>query len=137
MRRRWCGPIWVAAVCLAAVPCSYAQMGGKPEEKKTEKKMPATAEPKTKPVRLDLTLDVHRLLRVAAAKADKSMAAYARDVLVRHHGHQVGALGGQHPVLQRQPVVLVEIREVPVRDRLQVPRLRAVDAHEPRRVLPE
>jgi hypothetical protein len=40
----------VAAVCLAAVPCTYAQMGGKPDEKKTEKKTEKKAEkPAAKP----------------------------------------------------------------------------------------
>lgn len=33
------------------------------------------------PVRLDLPIDVHRLLRVVAADDGKSMAAYAREVL--------------------------------------------------------
>lgn len=41
----------------------------------------ATVEPKTKPVRLDLEPDVHKLLRLAAAEADQSMAAYARERL--------------------------------------------------------
>jgi plasmid stability protein len=36
----------------------------------------------TKPVRLDLDADLHERLRMAAA--DKSMAAYARDVIDRH-----------------------------------------------------
>jgi predicted HicB family RNase H-like nuclease len=53
--------------------------------KRTErKKMPATAEPKTKPVRLDLQPDAHRLLRLVAASEGMSMAAYARDVVERH-----------------------------------------------------
>lgn len=48
--------------------------------KKTEKPpMPATAEPKIKPIRLDLTEDEHRALRVIAAKEGKSMAAFVRD----------------------------------------------------------
>jgi plasmid stability protein len=35
----------------------------------------------TRAVRLDMPLDAHRLLRMAAAEADKSMAAFARDTL--------------------------------------------------------
>jgi plasmid stability protein len=49
--------------------------------KKTEKIMPAAAENKVRPVRLDLPPDVHRLLRLVAADEDMSMAAYARDKL--------------------------------------------------------
>lgn len=46
--------------------------------------MPAApAEIKTKPVRLDLEPDVHRLLRLVAADEEVSMASYARDVLER------------------------------------------------------
>jgi predicted HicB family RNase H-like nuclease len=49
--------------------------------KKTEKKMPAEAETKIRPVRLDLTPEVHRLLRLVAADEDVSMAAFARDIV--------------------------------------------------------
>lgn len=50
--------------------------------KKTGKKeMPATAETKTRPVRVDLSADIHRLLRLVAADMDISMAACARDQL--------------------------------------------------------
>ena len=53
--------------------------------KRTEKRaMETTAEPKVKPVRLDLTPEVHRLLRLVAADAEVSMASYARDVVERH-----------------------------------------------------
>ena len=46
--------------------------------------LPASAEARpTKAVRLDLDADLHKRLRMAAA-ADKSMAAYARDVIERH-----------------------------------------------------
>lgn len=46
--------------------------------------MPAApVEIKTKPVRLDLEPEVHRLLRLVAADEEVSMAAYARDVLER------------------------------------------------------
>lgn len=52
--------------------------------KKTETpKMPVSAEPKTKPVRLDLDEDVHRMLRVVAAEQGKPMAVFARDVVER------------------------------------------------------
>ena len=59
------------------------------KKKRPEKsQMPATAgptaEPKTKPVRLDLPPNVHRLLRLVAADDEMSMASYARDVLERH-----------------------------------------------------
>jgi plasmid stability protein len=48
--------------------------------------MPAEAvvEPKLKPVRLDLSEDVHRLLRLVAADEGVSMAAYARDAFEEH-----------------------------------------------------
>jgi plasmid stability protein len=52
--------------------------------KKTEVKPVITAaEPVTKPVRLDLPADVHRLLRLVAAHADQSMASYAREILAK------------------------------------------------------
>jgi plasmid stability protein len=45
--------------------------------------LPASAEARpTKAVRLDLDADLHKRLRMAAA--DKSMTAYARDVIERH-----------------------------------------------------
>jgi hypothetical protein len=50
--------------------------------KKKEESMPAMAEPKLKPVRLDLNPDEHKLLRIKAAEADMSMAAFARKTLV-------------------------------------------------------
>jgi len=48
--------------------------------------MPAQieSEPKLKPVRLDLTPGVHRLLRLIAADEGVSMAAYAR-IAIEHH----------------------------------------------------
>jgi hypothetical protein len=53
-------------------------------KKKAVKKMPAVAaEPKTKPVRLDMLAEDHDRLRLRAAKARLSMAAYARMVLMR------------------------------------------------------
>jgi hypothetical protein len=51
--------------------------------KRREKPMEAVAEPKTWFVRLDLTTEVHHLLRMAAAKHNLSMAAYARLVVER------------------------------------------------------
>jgi predicted nucleic acid-binding Zn-ribbon protein len=49
--------------------------------KKSEKKaMPATAE-KTRPVRLDLSPDLHRKLRMVAADEDKAMAELAREAV--------------------------------------------------------
>jgi hypothetical protein len=56
-------------------------------KKKTKKdeEMPTTqAEPKLKPVRLDLSAEVHRLLRLVAADEGVSMAAYARDAFEQH-----------------------------------------------------
>ena len=51
--------------------------------KKTEKpEMPATAEPKVKPVRVDLTPEEHKLLRLEAAEAETSMSALAHELLV-------------------------------------------------------
>jgi plasmid stability protein len=46
--------------------------------------MQVEAEPKLKPVRLDLSEDVHRLLRLVAADEGVSMAAYARDAFEGH-----------------------------------------------------
>jgi plasmid stability protein len=46
--------------------------------------MPTETEPKLKPVRLDLSQDVHRLLRLVAADEGVSMAAYARDAFEQH-----------------------------------------------------
>jgi len=51
--------------------------------KKAGTKMPATAEVKTKPVRVDLTPEDHHLLRKRAADANMSMAAFARMVLIK------------------------------------------------------
>ena len=52
--------------------------------KKTEKDMPAEAKVEIRPVRLDLSPEIHRLLRLVAADEDVSMASYARDQLERH-----------------------------------------------------
>lgn len=52
--------------------------------KKTEPTpMPATAEPKTKAIRLELTEADQDELRVIAAKAKKSMAAYVRELVLK------------------------------------------------------
>lgn len=53
-------------------------------KKRTEKtEMPATVDAPTRPVRLDLPADVHRLLRLVAADEEKSMASFARELLAR------------------------------------------------------
>ena len=53
-------------------------------KKKTEKpEMPASAEPKIKPVRLDLDEREHRELRAVAGLSGKSMSAYARDAVLQ------------------------------------------------------
>ena len=46
--------------------------------------MTTAAEPATRPVRLDLPPDVHRLLRLIAADEEVSMAFYARNALETH-----------------------------------------------------
>jgi hypothetical protein len=46
-----------------------------------KKDMNAAPEAALKSVRLDLTPEVHRLLRLVAADEDTSMASYARDSL--------------------------------------------------------
>ncbi len=62
--------------------------------KKTRKtEMPATTEPATKPVRLDLPPDAHRLLRLVSASAEKSMASYAREALEAHLRAEAKRLG--------------------------------------------
>ena len=54
------------------------------KKKRDDNEMPDVAEPKLKPVRLDLSPGVHRLLRLIAADEDVSMAAYARDAIEQH-----------------------------------------------------
>ncbi len=49
--------------------------------KRSPKKMPATAEPKTKPVRVDLDPAIHHALRKTAADQNLSMAALARKLI--------------------------------------------------------
>lgn len=44
----------------------------------------APAETKLRPVRLDLSPETHRLLRLVAADQEVSMAAFARDFLESH-----------------------------------------------------
>lgn len=52
--------------------------------KKAEKpEMPTTAEPKVKPVRLDLTPEEHKMLRLEAAEEETSMNMLARQILVQ------------------------------------------------------
>jgi len=53
-------------------------------KKKAEAEMETTTEPTTRPVRLELPVRGHRLLRLIAADADTSMATYARDTVMRH-----------------------------------------------------
>jgi plasmid stability protein len=55
-------------------------------KKKTETPQvpPVIEETQTRPVRLDLAPEIHRLLRLVAADEEKSMAAYARDALADH-----------------------------------------------------
>ena len=55
------------------------------KRKQAEKKVVTTTEVAiTRPVRLDLSPEVHRLLRKIAADEDVSMAAYAREQLAKH-----------------------------------------------------
>ena len=65
--------------------------------KQAEKKvMPTETETKTRPVRLDLPHDVHRLLRLVAADEETSMASFARDILeklVREEAKRRGIKG--------------------------------------------
>ncbi len=49
-------------------------------KKRAEKEMEATAI-RTKPVRLDLSPETHRKLRLVAAENGKPMAVYARDLV--------------------------------------------------------
>ncbi len=49
--------------------------------KRSPKKMPAIAEPKSKPVRVDLDPAVHHSLRKLAADQNVSMAALARKLV--------------------------------------------------------
>jgi hypothetical protein len=51
-------------------------------KKSEQPKMPAVAdEIKTKPVRLDLSPEIHQMLRVVAAEEGKPMAVFAREVV--------------------------------------------------------
>lgn len=50
------------------------------------KKVEATADPKVKPIRLDLDPKVHKALRMKAAERDMSMAALARLVIAQYLG---------------------------------------------------
>lgn len=52
-------------------------------KKKADEKMGAAADTSLRSVRLDLTPEVHRLLRLVAADEEMSMASYARDTLER------------------------------------------------------
>ena len=62
--------------------------------KKTVKKHMSTAtETATKPVRLDLPPESHKLLRQVAAHSELSMASYAREFLERHLREEAKRLG--------------------------------------------
>ena len=50
-------------------------------KKKEAEPMPAVAPPELKPVRVDLSPDVHKLLRLVSADAGVSMASFARAAL--------------------------------------------------------
>ena len=52
-------------------------------KKKAEETVPQTAEPKVKPVRLDLSPEDHHLLRKKAADANMSMSAFAKMVVIK------------------------------------------------------
>jgi predicted HicB family RNase H-like nuclease len=63
--------------------------------KRREKPMEAVAEPKTWFVRLDLSTEVHRLLRIAAAEENMSMAAFARREMERLLKERAKRKGGR------------------------------------------
>jgi predicted HicB family RNase H-like nuclease len=66
---------------IADVPDLRAE-GKMARKTNTEKEaVPSVADPKTKPVRLDLEPDVHQMLRVVAAEQGKPMAVFAREVV--------------------------------------------------------
>lgn len=50
-------------------------------------------EPKLRPVRLDLTPEIHRLLRLVSADKEVSMASYAREALGQHLRDEAKKLG--------------------------------------------
>lgn len=52
-------------------------------KKAEQPKMAEMVETKVRPVRLDLTPEEHRALRVKAAESDMSMAAFVRFVVLR------------------------------------------------------
>jgi hypothetical protein len=54
------------------------------KKKRAEVQTESVAEPTSRPVRLELPVRGHRLLRLIAADADMSMATYARDTVMRH-----------------------------------------------------
>jgi hypothetical protein len=62
-------------------------------QKPSPKKMPAIAEPKTKPVRVDLAPMVHKALRMKAASQETSMASLARRIISEHLGFKDEAGG--------------------------------------------
>jgi hypothetical protein len=58
-----------------------------------KKAMNVSTDVKLRPVRLDLTPEVHRLLRLVAADSNVSMASYAREALESHLREQAERLG--------------------------------------------
>jgi hypothetical protein len=62
-------------------------------KKRAEKEMEATAI-QTKPVRLDLSVETHRKLRVVAAEKGLPMAVYARDLVEQSVEREYAELRG-------------------------------------------
>jgi hypothetical protein len=58
-----------------------AEMLPMPRKRNTEGKMMNATGEALKPIRLDLTAEMHKRLRIQAAKEDKSMAALARELV--------------------------------------------------------
>ena len=52
-----------------------------PRKRNAEGKMTSATGETLKPIRLDLTSEMHKRLRIQAAKEDKSMAALARELV--------------------------------------------------------
>jgi hypothetical protein len=63
--------------------------------KRREEKVEAVAEPKTWFVRLDLSTEDHRLLRIAAAEENMSMAAFARREMAKLLKERAKRKGGR------------------------------------------
>lgn len=61
--------------------------------KKTEAKPVEAIAEVTKPVRLDLSAETHRLLRLVAAFHGQSMASFARDLVENHVRNEASERG--------------------------------------------